>query len=117
MSDDQNGNAMVKAAHIGIRVETAIKQAIEKAAADDRRSVASYIEKLLVEDLKAKGYLAVERPHAGRMAQGAADARTMADSAIDRALQHSTDSPGVRGDRRRALTELPAGVSKDRRRK
>jgi hypothetical protein len=48
---------MVKAAHIGIRVETATKKAVERAAAADRRSMASYIEKLLVEDLKAKGYL------------------------------------------------------------
>lgn len=31
---------------------------LDKAAQDDSRSVASYVEKLLTEHLKAKGYLA-----------------------------------------------------------
>lgn len=57
MEPDGDTGFMVKAAHIGIRVETATKKAVERAAAADRRSMASYIEKLLVEDLKAKGYL------------------------------------------------------------
>jgi hypothetical protein len=35
-----------------------VKAAAEKAAADDSRSMASYVEKLLVEHLREKGYLA-----------------------------------------------------------
>jgi len=42
----------------------------------------------------------------------------MADSGIDKVLQHSTESASVHRDRRRALTEMPARVVvKDRRRK
>lgn len=79
--------------------------------------MASYIEKILAENLMTTGYLAVKQPHTGRVAQGAADARAMAHSAIDAALLHSTDSAGVQGGRGRVLTELPSGVLKDRRRK
>jgi hypothetical protein len=50
-------DCMVRTANIGIRVEPAIKDAAEKAAAADHRSVASLIEKLLVEHLRATGYL------------------------------------------------------------
>lgn len=49
---------MAKTAAIGIRVDPVIKEAAEQAAADDHRSVASLLEKLLVEYLNAKGYLA-----------------------------------------------------------
>lgn len=48
---------MARTASIGIRVAPALKAAIEKAARDDRRTVASLIEKLLAEWLEAKGYL------------------------------------------------------------
>jgi hypothetical protein len=34
-----------------------LRAALDKAAGDDHRSVASYVEKLLTEHLKAKGYL------------------------------------------------------------
>lgn len=95
-----------------------MKTAAEKAAKDDARSLSSLIEKLLTEHLKANGYLAVEKPRTGRIAQGALDAIRMAHSAIDKALQHSTESASVHRDRRRALTEMPARVVvKDRRRK
>ncbi len=50
-------DCMVRTANIGIRVEPKIKDAAEKAAAADHRSVASLIEKLLVEHLRANGYL------------------------------------------------------------
>lgn len=109
--------ARVKAAHIGLRVNAPIKKAVERAAADDRRSVASYIEKLLTENLTTMGYLAVKQPRTGHVTQGAADARAMAHFAIDTALQHSTDSPSVQRNRRRVLTELPSGVGKSKRRK
>ena len=48
---------MVRSASIGIRVEPEIKAAIEKAAEDDRRTVAALIEKVMVEWLQTKGYL------------------------------------------------------------
>jgi hypothetical protein len=46
-----------RSAPIGIRVTPAVKAAAEKAADADHRSLASLIEKLLIEHLKAKGYL------------------------------------------------------------
>jgi hypothetical protein len=42
---------------IGIRVTPTVKAAAEKAAAADHRSLASLIEKLLIEHLRAGGYL------------------------------------------------------------
>lgn len=48
---------MARTASIGIRVEPVLKKAAEKAAAADRRTVASLIEKLLVEYLVREGYL------------------------------------------------------------
>jgi hypothetical protein len=48
---------MPRTASIGIRVEPDVKAAAEKAAAADRRTVASLIEKLLVEYLEEHGYL------------------------------------------------------------
>ena len=48
---------MAKTSAISVRVPDAVKAAAEKAAADDSRSVASLVEKLLSEHLKAKGYL------------------------------------------------------------
>ena len=48
---------MTRTAAIGIRVEPEIKAAVEKAAAADRRTVASLIEKILVEYLEQNGFL------------------------------------------------------------
>lgn len=45
---------MSKAAAIGIRVEPEIKEALTVADKMERRSVASYIEKLIVDDLDRK---------------------------------------------------------------
>jgi hypothetical protein len=42
---------------LGFRVEPEIKAAIEKAAADDDRSVSSLIERILKEWLMRRGYL------------------------------------------------------------
>jgi len=53
----QTGDVMAKTAAIGIRVEPAIKEAVERAAAADRRTVASLTEKVLVDWLKANGHL------------------------------------------------------------
>lgn len=48
---------MVKTAALGIRIAPEIKDALEVAAKADRRSVAAYVEKLIADDLEAKGYL------------------------------------------------------------
>jgi hypothetical protein len=48
---------MARTAAIGIRVEPFIKAAAEKAAAADRRTVASLVEKVLVEWLEKYGHL------------------------------------------------------------
>lgn len=52
---------MPKTAAIGVRVDPKIKEAAERAAADDHRSVASLLEKLLTEYLTDKGYLHLPR--------------------------------------------------------
>ena len=56
---------MVKSAAIGVRVEPVVKQAAEKAAEDDCRSVSSLLEKLLVDYLKTSGYLLSNRGNEG----------------------------------------------------
>jgi hypothetical protein len=48
---------MVKEAAISVRLDTRIKAAIDKAAADDHRSTASLVEKILADWAKANGYL------------------------------------------------------------
>ena len=53
-------NAQIKTAQIGFRISPEIKEAAEAAAADDHRSLASLIEKLLVAHLKKRGYLPKE---------------------------------------------------------
>ncbi|MBC7285842.1 YlcI/YnfO family protein [Hoeflea sp.] len=52
---------MAKTASIGIRVDPELKEAIDAAAKEDRRSVASYIEKLIAVDLEKKGLLPKSR--------------------------------------------------------
>lgn len=46
-----------KTAQVNLRLQPSLKEAAEKAAADDHRSLTSLIEKLLTEHLKAKDYL------------------------------------------------------------
>ena len=48
---------MARTTNIGFRVEPAVKEAAERAAADDRRSLSSLIEKVLIEFLQRRGYL------------------------------------------------------------
>ncbi|MGO7152753.1 DUF1778 domain-containing protein [Rhizobium leguminosarum] len=48
---------MAKTAAIGIRIEPELKEAIEAAAKAERRSVASYIEKVIADDLEKRGLL------------------------------------------------------------
>jgi hypothetical protein len=46
-----------RSAPLGLRLTPSLRAALSKAAGDDHRSVASYVEKLLGEHLKVKGYL------------------------------------------------------------
>lgn len=48
---------MVKTNPLGFRVEPAVKEALERAAKDDDRSVSSTAERILKEWLVRKGYL------------------------------------------------------------
>jgi hypothetical protein len=48
---------MARTASIGIRVEPSLKEALERAAQQDRRTVASLLEKIAVEWLEANGHL------------------------------------------------------------
>jgi predicted HicB family RNase H-like nuclease len=46
-----------KTGTLNLRIDPNLKSLAEKAAADDRRSLTSLVEKLLADHLKAKGYL------------------------------------------------------------
>ena len=48
---------MAKTASVGLRFSPEVKEAAERAAQADRRSLASLIEKVLVEWLEANAYL------------------------------------------------------------
>jgi hypothetical protein len=48
---------MGKTPSLGVRVQPATKAALEKAAAEDLRTVSSLVEKILIEWLRKKGYL------------------------------------------------------------
>ncbi|WP_185755984.1 hypothetical protein [Brucella anthropi] len=48
---------MAKTNPLGFRVELETKEALEKAAKDDKRSISSLVEIILVEWLQEKGYL------------------------------------------------------------
>lgn len=49
---------MAKKTHpMSFRLSPEVKAAAEKAADDDHRSLSSYVEKLLIEQLRKKGYL------------------------------------------------------------
>jgi len=48
---------VAKEAGLSLRIDAAIKTALDKAAAEDHRSVASLVEKILADWAKANGYL------------------------------------------------------------
>lgn len=48
---------MTKTSALSVRVTDDVKAAVEKAAAEDSRSAASYVERLLIAQLKKDGYL------------------------------------------------------------
>ena len=47
----------IRSAPLGLRILPSMKAALEKAAADDSRTVASMAEKIIADWLKANGYL------------------------------------------------------------
>jgi hypothetical protein len=47
----------IKTAQVNLRLEPALKEAAEKAAESDRRSLTSLVEKLLVDHLRTTGFL------------------------------------------------------------
>jgi len=49
--------AIPKSLPVSVRLPPQVKAALDAAAKDDMRSLASYIEKLLTEHLRKKGYL------------------------------------------------------------
>jgi hypothetical protein len=53
---------VVKSESLGVRVQPEIKGALERAAEDDHRSMASMIEKILADFLRDHGYLEKARP-------------------------------------------------------
>ena len=48
---------MAKTSALSVRVSDQVKAAVEKAAADDQRSAASLVEKIVTEWLRKKSYL------------------------------------------------------------
>jgi len=60
------GASMAKDAAISVRLQEEVKKAAEKAAQDDSRSLASLVEKVLREWLKANGYLGSAKSQQGR---------------------------------------------------
>ena len=46
-----------KSLPVSVRLPPEVKTAAEKAARDDTRSLSSFLEKLLTDDLRSKGYL------------------------------------------------------------
>jgi hypothetical protein len=49
--------ARKKSATLNLRIDPKLKEAAERAASDDRRSLTTLIEKLLADYLRKKGYL------------------------------------------------------------
>lgn len=54
-------DVMSKTHPLGFRIERDLKEALIKAAKDDRRSVSSLVEIIIEDWLKEKGYLADEQ--------------------------------------------------------
>jgi hypothetical protein len=104
---------MPKTAAISVRVDDAVKQALENAAAEDHRPVASYVEKLLLEHLKAKGYLGATDISAGSRRSQVVTARKAAGAAIDRVQNRDSDTPeDVKAYRKKKLMKIPSKLTK-----
>jgi hypothetical protein len=97
----------LKTAQVNLRIEPALKQAAEKAAAADRRSLTSLIEKLLSDYLKKAGYSNMKTREPGSRAKRAAKAADMAGQKIDQ-LGDKSASHEVRAQRKRRLIKGPS---------
>jgi predicted HicB family RNase H-like nuclease len=51
-----------RSAQFNMRIDPELKKAAERAAADDRRSLSSLVEKLLTDHCREGGYLEEDRP-------------------------------------------------------
>jgi hypothetical protein len=58
-----------KTATLNLRIHPKLKEAAERAASEDHRSVTSLIEKLLSDHLKATGHLPADGPKASGKAK------------------------------------------------
>lgn len=56
----------IKALPVSFRLQPEVKAAAEKAAEDDRRSLSSFIEKLLIDHLRTQGYLPKQPKHTAK---------------------------------------------------
>lgn len=57
MSSTERYMALIKSKTLNLRIEPRLKDAAEKAAVDERRSLTSLVEVLLEEYLRSGGYL------------------------------------------------------------
>jgi hypothetical protein len=102
----------LKTATLNLRIEPRLKKAAEQAAADDRRSMTSLVEKLLQEHLEAKGYLSANATSTARRSQ-AVTARKAAGAAIDRVQNRDSDTPeDVKAYRKKKLMKIPSKLTK-----
>lgn len=51
-----------KSALVGLRIDPAVKEAAQRAAADDSRTLTSLIEKLVIDYCRERGYLPPAEP-------------------------------------------------------
>ncbi len=63
---EKAGSGMQRTETIGLRVTQDVKTAAAEAAADDNRSVASLVEKVLIDHLVSSDYLEPKQVPAGR---------------------------------------------------
>jgi hypothetical protein len=104
-----------KTAQVNLRLRPSLKNAAEKAAADDHRSLTSLIEKLLNDHLRKKGYL---DPAPQASPRTSSKASAMAEQEIERVADKSaTDEE--RASRKRQLIKGPKefrDIRRDRKR-
>jgi hypothetical protein len=95
----------IKTTQMNLRLEPHLKAAAAKAAADDRRSLTSLIEKLLTDYLRRKGYLnnTAGSPPRGK---GAPRAAEMAGHELNK-LGDETATDDERARRKRTLISGP----------
>jgi hypothetical protein len=94
----------IKTAQVNLRLEPALKKAVEKAAEADRRSLTSLVEKLLVDHLRTTGFLpSLDLPpqSAAKVARTARKALFVAE--VERQIHEENGAPPVPASRAPAL--------------